>query len=142
MELRGPARWVRVWATVLVGAALLAGSLWGTDDSFPVGPFRMYATSGKQNGTIRTATLTGVRASGTERHLAASSFGLRRAELEGQYPRFRADPRLLGDLAAYYERHRGVRFVELRLEERVRQVRHGDLQPGERREVVATWRRP
>jgi hypothetical protein len=130
---------VRVTALVVAVLAVLAGSLWGEDDAFPIGPFRMYASSGRVNGNVRTATLTGVRANGRESHLQASSFGLRRAEFEGQFARFRRHPELLGDLADYYEGRRGVHFVELRLEEKVRRVVDGTLQPGFRREVVAVW---
>jgi hypothetical protein len=115
-------------------AATLAGTFWGADDDFPVGPFRMYATSARATGTVRTAQLYGVTAAGTEILLQAGDVGLRRAELEGQLPRFRAHPDLLAALAR-------PEYVAVRLVERVRFVVDRRVQRGEERRVVAEWRR-
>jgi len=122
---------------VVAGAVLalvLAGTLWGQDDDFPVGPFRMYATAAKTTGNVRTAELWGVHEDGTRVLLEASDVGLRRAELEGQIPRFRRDPSLLRALAR-------PDLVEVRLEERVRRVVDRRLQDEERRVLVAAWHR-
>jgi len=70
-----------VAATVLV--LVLAGTLWGQDDDFPFGPFRMYATAAKPTGNVRTAELWGVRADGARVKLEAHDVGLRRAVLIG-----------------------------------------------------------
>lgn len=134
-------RGVRLGATAVVLLLLVVGSLAGGDDWFPVGPFRMYATSGRPTGAVRTAVLVGVTAGGDEIAIDAEEVGLRRAELEGQFPHFRRQPSLLGALASALEDRRGVQLVEVRLEEEVRPV--ADRRPtGEvRREVVATWER-
>lgn len=122
-------------------ALLLAGSLVGSDDWFPFGPFRMYATSGRATGAVRTATLVGVTPQGDEVQISAGEVGLRRAELEGQFPRFRRDPELLESLAGHYRDRWDIELVAIRLEEEVRRV--VDRVPtGEvRREVVASWER-
>ena len=113
---------------------VLAGTVWGQDDDFPVGPFRMYATAARPTGNVRTAELWGVRADGTRVLLQARDVGLRRAELEGQLPRFRKDPALLGALAR-------PDLVEIRLEERIRRVVDRRVQRDERRVLVAEWHR-
>ncbi len=115
-------------------ALTLVGTIAGSDDDFPVGPFRMYATSARATGTVRTAQLYGVLADGTEVPLEAHEVGLRRAELEGQLPRFRKHPELLGALARPED-------VSVRLVERVRHVVDRKLQGDEQVRVVAAWHR-
>jgi hypothetical protein len=121
-----------------IGAAalvvVLAGTVWGQDDDFPVGPFRMYATAARPTGTVRVAELIGVRPDGERVLLEAHDVGLRRAELEGQLPRFRKDPELLAALAT-------PAYVEIRLEERERFVVDRHVQRDERRTLVASWHR-
>jgi hypothetical protein len=114
--------------------AVLAGTAWGQDDDFPVGPFRMYATAARPTGTVRVAELFGVRADGTRVLLQAHDVGMRRAELEGQLPRFRKDPELLAALAT-------PAYVEIRLEERLRRVVDRRVQRDESRVLVASWHR-
>ena len=125
---------LRLAAAAVALALVLVGTLWGDDDLFPVGPFRMYASAARTTGTVRTAQLYGVLANGEQQQLHAGDVGLRRAELEGQLPRFRSDPELLAALAR-------PEHVEVRLVERVRRVVDRRVQPGERLEVVAAWRR-
>lgn len=132
-------RRVRLAATAIVLAVLVAGSLWGADHDFPFGPFRMYATTGRPTGAVRTAALVGIR-DGRRVALQPELVGLRRAELEGQYPRFRQDPRLLAAVARSYDRH-GVHLDELRLVERVRQIVDRRRVPGSHGRVLAVWRR-
>lgn len=134
-------RRVRLAATAAIVLLLVGGSLVGSDDWFPLGPFRMYATSGRTTGAVRTAVLVAVDESGDEVPLVAEELGLRRAELEGQLRRFRDDPDLLAALAAHVEDARGVRLVAIRLEEEVRPV--VDRRPtGEvDRRVVVSWER-
>jgi hypothetical protein len=113
---------------------VLAGTIWGSDDDFPAGPFRMYATAARTTGNVRTAELWGVRADGVRVLLEAHDVGLRRAELEGQLPRFRAEPDLLAALAR-------PEYVEIRLEERVRPVVDRRVSGEERRVLIASWHR-
>jgi hypothetical protein len=98
----------RLRALVTVGGALLllAGTLWGQDDHFPFGPFRMYAHSAKEDGVVRSARVEGVNAEGERFKLTDASTGLRRAEVEGQIPRFSQDgDRLRAVADGYRARH-------------------------------------
>ncbi len=132
-------RRVRTVATAVVLALTVSGSLWGGDDDFPFGPFRMYATRARTDGVVSTPYLVLVDADGNELRPRSDVFGLRPAELEGRYPRCRADPSLLGALAAAYaERPPGVAIVEARLHRRRRQLDDGRV-VGESSDVVAEW---
>jgi hypothetical protein len=132
-------RRIRMGAVVVVLGLLLAGSLWGSDHDFPFGPFRMYATSGRPNGAVRTAALVGI-VNGQRFAIQPEAVGVRRAELEGQYPRFQRDPRLLGTLARAYART-GIRLDELRLVERVRRLHNRKRVGKTTSEVLAVWKR-
>ena len=103
--------------TIAAVLLLLAGTAWGQDDHFPFGPFRMYARATKTTGRITWPRLEGRDAAGRMHHVTAGDVGLRRAELEGQLPRLRQDPELLGALAdGWASRHPGrPELVELRL---------------------------
>lgn len=133
-------RRVRMAAVAVVLGLLVLGSLKGSDHDFPLGPFRMYATSGRTNGAVRTASLVGVI--GDRRFtIQPEAVGVRRAELEGQYPRFEEDPRLLGDLARAYAEGDGVALDELRLVQRVRRLKNRKRVGRSTSEVVAVWTR-
>jgi hypothetical protein len=96
----------RVGFTMLVAALLLAGTLVGTDDDFPFGPFRMFATTDKLDGTIADTRVEGVDSRGAQIELTEHNTGIRRAEIEGQLDRFAADPALLRTVAhAYTDRN-------------------------------------
>src|SRR5918993_875082 len=53
-------RMVRVVVTVIAGALLLAGTVWGTDDHFPFGPFSMYAGVNPPNEPAPDTRVEGV----------------------------------------------------------------------------------
>ena len=81
---------------------LLWGALWGQDDHFPFGPFRMYATTQQLNGKSGWYAVYGETPDGDRVFLTSLAYGLRRAEIEGQTNRLIADPTLLcliGDVA-------------------------------------------
>ena len=134
-------RRVRVALTLLLAVLTLAGTFAGQDDDFPFGPFRMYSTRDDPNGTVVSTRVEAVDASGRVRVVDESSTGLRRAEVEGQVGRFRDDPALLGALSRAHARLRPDEpgFVEVRVVERVHELR--DSRPtGEQSErVVARW---
>jgi hypothetical protein len=137
------ARRLRLAAAAIVFSVLLAGTAWGSDDHFPFGPFRMYATRQRLDGATTWYGLEGVTDDGRTMFLPGSTYGLRRAELEGQLPRFLAEPSLLGELAASYARRHphAPPVVEIKLVKH-RQQLAGGRPVGERRdEVVATWHR-
>lgn len=131
-------RRVRLAATGLVGALLLLGSFKGLDHDFPFAPFRMYATSGRATGAVRGAELAG-EWRGRPVELHSEWLGIRRAELEGQYPRFRRDPRLLAGLARAFG-ERGVRLDRLRLVEFRKPVVNGRRTGPTTVAVIAEWR--
>jgi hypothetical protein len=90
----------------LTGAALLlAGTIVGTDDHFPFGPFRMYATAEKLDTQVADTRIEGVDSAGRRWTLTQSDTGIRRAEIEGQLDRFAAQPARLSTVARAYERH-------------------------------------
>ncbi|MFD0785078.1 hypothetical protein ACFQZ8_14325, partial [Micromonospora azadirachtae] len=85
-------RAARVGATALGLTVLLAGTLWGADDHFPFGPFRMYATSNPPNAPAPDTRVEGVDRTGAVVGLGEDATGIRRAEIEGQQSRYVADP--------------------------------------------------
>jgi hypothetical protein len=96
----------RLAAVVIVLGLLLAGTVWGNDDEFPFGPFRMYSTRNDPNAPVISTRAVGLTASGEEVRLSGGQVGLRRAEFEGQFHRLREHPELLGLLAdAFAEAH-------------------------------------
>ncbi|MFC8615372.1 hypothetical protein ACFT9M_02975 [Micromonospora purpureochromogenes] len=110
-------RAVRLGATALGLALLLAGTLWGVDDHFPFGPFRMYSTSEPPNAPAPDTRVEGVDRTGAVIALGQEATGIRRAEIEGQQDRYAADPTLLRQVAdAYAERHPGApELIEVRI---------------------------
>ena len=127
-------RAARVAATVVALTLLLAGTAWGEDDHFPFGPFKMYARSTRPDGRVAAPVLVAVDRRGRARDLRPVEVGLRPAELEGQLPRFKAEPALLAPLAP-------PDAVELRLVSRGRRLRDGRPSGPVADAVVAIWRR-
>lgn len=95
----------RLVATALGLVLLLAGTLAGTDDDFPFGPFRMFATTNEWSEPISIARAEVTDATGRTIELTPVNSGVRRAEVEGQLDRFRAEPRALAGLADAYRAH-------------------------------------
>ncbi len=98
-------RAIRLAASALVLLLLLAGTVWGDDDTFPFGPFRMYSTRADPNQPVVSTRVVGLTAAGEEVRLSGGEVGLRRAEFEGQLPRIEENPEMLGLLADAYARH-------------------------------------
>lgn len=106
LRLTPAGRAARLAASAVILLLLLAGSVWGDDDAFPFGPFRMYSTRADPNQPVVSTRVVGLTPSGTEIRLSGGEVGLRRAEFEGQLPRIADQPELLGLLAeAYAARH-------------------------------------
>jgi hypothetical protein len=99
LRLSPAARLRRLAASAIVLALLLAGTVWGDDDAFPFGPFRMYSTRNDPNAPVISTRAVGLTAAGEEVRLSGGEVGLRRAEFEGQINRVREHPELLGLLA-------------------------------------------
>ena len=128
--------------TLLVGAVLLAGTLWGLDDHFPFGPFRMYAGSNPPNDPAPDTRVEGVDVTGAVVGLDEASTGIRRAEIEGQQGRYAADPTLLRQVAdAYAERRpRAPALVEVRIVIRWYGIRDSRPTGTSVDETVVRWR--
>jgi hypothetical protein len=134
-------RGVRVAATLLVGTLLLAGSIWGEDDDFPFGPFRMYASARDVNAPAADTRVEATDATGATVPLTVTNTGIRRAEIEGQMSRFRQDPGLLKVVAAGYARRnpRAPALRQLRIVIRWHDIRDGLHTGAWHDEVVSTW---
>ncbi len=119
----------RLAASSVVLALLLAGTVWGTDDSFPFGPFKMYSTRASNDAPVVSTRVVGFTGDGEEVRLSGGEVGLRRAEFEGQLPRLVDDPSLLVLLAdAYAEHHPGAEpLVEVQVVQRRFELTGGEL---------------
>lgn len=136
-------RRLRLAATAIVFGLLVAGTAVGQDDAFPFGPFRMYATRDDPDGLVVSTRVEAVDATGRVLVVPDAATGLRRAEIEGQVSRFRAQPALLRQLSVAHDRlHPGESsYAEVRVVER-RYRLHDSRPTGEPTErVVARWRR-
>jgi hypothetical protein len=120
------------------------GTLWGTDDDFPFGPFRMYSTAPDPNGAAKDTRVEGVDVNGRTVGLTEANSGIRRAEIEGQQGAYVSDPSRLSQVAAAYAEHtpaapplRSVRIVI-----RWHGVKHSRPTGTWTDQVVAEWTRP
>ncbi|MFN2389432.1 MAG: hypothetical protein ABR575_07505 [Actinomycetota bacterium] len=135
-------RLVRLVATSCVLGAVFAGSVWGSDDAFPFGPFRMYATTTTDEVTV--LKFYALNDDGEELSLRAQDFGLRPAEVHGQIARFQQERATL--LAHLVEARSNLdpgapELRELRLVYGIHQLDEGA--PGAYRERSwAVWSRP
>ncbi|MEP6598818.1 MAG: hypothetical protein ABJB98_05145 [Actinomycetota bacterium] len=101
---------------VLVGLTLiLAGTLWGTDDDFPFGPFRMYSTRGDPDGVVRELRVRVVLSSGRVLDVTDTAGAPRRAELEGRLAELIRSPAALAGLVPLYTKHLPDRARSLEL---------------------------
>ncbi|SCG65076.1 hypothetical protein [Micromonospora coxensis] len=134
-------RAARLGATALGLALLLAGTLWGVDDHFPFGPFRMYSTSEPADAPAPDTRVEGVDRTGAVVALGQDATGIRRAEIEGQQDRYAADPSRLRRVAeAYAERHPDApELVEVRIVIRWYGIRQGRPTGGWTDETAVRW---
>ena len=102
VRLPRPGRTVRLAIAAAVLLLMAVGSAWGTDAAFPFGPWKMYSTRADPDQPVVSTRVVGLTADGTEVRLSGGQVGLRRAEFEGQEPRIREHPELLGLLASAY----------------------------------------
>lgn len=135
-------RAVRLICTAVGATLLLGGTLWGTDDHFPFGPFRMYSTSHPANQPAPDTRVEGVDRTGSVIGLDERRTGIRRAEIEGQQHRYAGDPALLREVAeAYAERNPGApALVEVRIVIRWHGISSGRPTGRFHDETVVSWR--
>jgi hypothetical protein len=135
-------RTVRAAAIAALLLGLVVGTIWGDDDHFPFGPFRMYSTTSQLDGVVRAVKLEGVDETGAVFPVRFADVGLRRSEVEGQLPLFIDDPARLGHLVEAYEEFGPEEryLMELRLLLGIHDLRDG--RPVDYREqLLETWRR-
>lgn len=116
-QIAKPARRLRLALVAAAAVLLLCGTLFGTDDMFPFGPFHMYSNYYPPNGVITSTAVVAQTASGHTVFVTQRDTGLARGDIEGELKEFEANPDRLGDLAASFH-HRfpnASPFVEMRL---------------------------
>jgi hypothetical protein len=135
-------RVTRVAVTLVVVVLTFAGTLAGDDFDFPFAPFQMFAIADDPNAPVMVLRTDGIDATGRRIVLDERNAGVRRAEIEAQVDRFKADPSLLRSVQdAYAARNPGrPPLVEVDIVEVQHHLR--DAQPtGVITEVVlARWR--
>ncbi len=134
-------RRVRGIATAVVAVLLIAGSVRGSDDDFPFGPFRMYAGVNDPNGDVVSSYMQAVLPGGKVIRVDERGTGMRRAELEAEMDGFINDPASLESVAkAHAALHPdeapyvGVQVVRLD-----QHLKHAALSAQTTR-IVAAWR--
>ena len=139
--LSGRGRAARVAATVVAGVLLLAGTLWGQDDDFPFGPFRMYSTAPGPDDDAPDTRVEGVDTTGRTVVLTEANSGLRRAEIEGQQQAYVDHPARLAQVArAYAERSPGAApLTEVRIVVRWTGVEDSRPTGTSTDEVIVRW---
>ncbi|HEY9391343.1 MAG TPA: hypothetical protein VIR27_16460 [Mycobacteriales bacterium] len=139
-------RFASAWRLVATGlglALVFTGTVWGQDDDFPFGPFRMYSTRDSPNAPVVTTQIEATTVSGRHLTISGPATGLRRAEVEGQLGRFVAEPALLGSLAQAYQRlHPDNPLARVEIVRRDHPLRQGRATGAERTTVLASWSRP
>ena len=127
-------------AVIVVLGAVLAGTIWGDDDHFPFGPFRMYSTTNSLDDVVNTVKLEAEDETGATIEIRTQDLGLRPAEVNGQVGRVREDPSLLQHLMDSYERANPDRpaLVGLTLKYGLWQLENG-MPVSYTEEEVATW---
>jgi hypothetical protein len=135
-------RAIRVLLTLLGGALLLAGTLWGSDDHFPFGPFRMYAAVNPPNDLVPVTRVEGVDSTGAVVALTEGNTGIRRAEIEGQQKRYATDLALLQEVADAYGKRNPTapELVEVHIVIRSYVIRDSRPTGSYSEETVVRWR--
>jgi hypothetical protein len=140
LTVRG--RRARATATVLVAGLLLAGSIVGSDDDFPFGPFRMYAGVNDPNGDVVSSYMQAVLPGGKVIRVDERGTGLRRAELEAEVGDFIHDPASLASIAkAHAELRPGEPpYIAVQVVQLDQHLHHAALAE-QTTKIVAQWRR-
>jgi hypothetical protein len=126
----------------VIGAVLLVtGTVVGTDDDFPFGPFKMYSTTDKLDAPVADTRVEADDEAGRRWVLTDGQTGIRRAEIEGQLASFTADPARLSVVAdAYVRRNPGApRLTGLSVVVRWHELRDGRPTGGYHDETKVVW---
>jgi hypothetical protein len=98
-------RRLRLATAALVFALITVGTVHGSDDAFPFGPLRMYATRDDPNGSVVQAVVLAISRAGRTRDVTDTSGAPRRAELEGRMGEFMAHPDRFAQVAPSFLPH-------------------------------------
>ena len=132
----------RAAVALAVVALAVNGSVRGNDVQWPFAPMSQFAFGVDLDGQIRSTYVDADTTAGTTVRvpLTAGGVGLGRAEVEGQLPRFVADPALLQSIAVAAARHHPSwpRYTRLRLRQEVSNLRGGEV-VSTRTERLADW---
>jgi hypothetical protein len=134
-------RVARVGGTVAVAVLVLAGTLFGQDNDFPFGPFRMYSTAPHPDRSSPDTRVEGVDASGRTVVMSEANSGIRRAEIEGRQQQYVADPTRLRQVAAAYAARNPTApaLVEVRIVIRWQGIKDSRPTGVSTDEVVVRW---
>lgn len=102
--LTGRGRAVRLSLTAIAAGLLIYGTVAGSDDMFPFGPFHMYSRYYPATGFVTGTTVQAVTAAGREVTVTERDTGLAHGDIEGRIGAFKADPSRLASLAAAFHR--------------------------------------
>ena len=116
---------VRLAAVAVCLGLVLAGSLYGQDDDFPFGPFRMYSTRDNPNGQVLELRVQLLLTSGGVQDVTNASGAPRRAELEGRIGDLASHPAELEKLVPFYVAHATGPVRTMRLVWLVHPLHHG-----------------
>jgi hypothetical protein len=116
---------VRLAAVAVCLGLVLAGSLYGQDDDFPFGPFRMYSTRDNPNGQVLELRVQLLLTSGGVQDVTNASGAPRRAELEGRIGDLTSHPAALEKLVPFYVAHATGPVRTMRLVWLVHPLHHG-----------------
>jgi hypothetical protein len=133
----------RIVAGLVVALFLLLGTIVGDDDNFPFGPMRMYSTKQELDGEVRATEIHGF-ARGRWSRVPFETFGLRRADIEGQLGKHAEPPEevLAAMYAAFNRLHdRPFPYEILQLRERTFDLRDG-RPVGDTAVVLGAFRAP
>ncbi len=129
-------------AVAVVGVLLVLGSWKGTDDSFPFGPFSMFAGQHPRDSYVPSTYMRGTTVDGESIRLSSRLTGMRRAEIEGQVGQYMADPSRLQDIARAVAAKRPdiPPLRDVSVVQRRYQLKNGGV-VGQTDVVLATWTR-
>lgn len=128
-----------------LGVLFGLGSAIGDDHWWPVGPWRMFATSTDPDRAVVSTVIEVRTAEGPPEWVRGSinlwTLGVNRAEVEGRLDQIRAEPRMLATLADTRARLRPhePRWTAIRVVFERTHLRGGKPTGETSREVVATW---
>src|SRR3954449_6755443 len=142
--LTRPGSTIRVAVAAIGLALLVGGTLWGQDDDFPFGPFRMYSTAPGPNADAPDTRIEGVDTTGRTVELTEANSGLRRAEIEGQERAYVANPGRLQRVALAYrdKTPAAPRLTEVRIVIHWVGIDHARPTGTSHDQVIARWMAP